>query len=210
MNKRQNLKRLFIFNALLLVVAFAFLQYSVVTHEEEPVLVVPKNVATNNIIHSPTVTGVLKERFIHYKTPEPMPDFPFKTAFDKDMTFDDLKAQWMILNLWATWCPPCLVEMPSLQNLQNKYGGQGVKVVAISLDRKMDGKKLRTFLSRKNFGPIAAYYGDGKRAMDLFAMRGLPTTYILEPGGRAIGSIAGDIDWTGEEATAFIESLIQR
>lgn len=126
------------------------------------------------------------------------------------MTFDDLKGQWMILNLWATWCPPCLVEMPSLQNLQNKYGGQGVKVVAISLDRKMDGKKLRTFLSRKNFGPIAAYYGDGKRAMDLFAMRGLPTTYILEPGGRAIGSIAGDIDWTGEEATAFIESLIQR
>jgi thiol-disulfide isomerase/thioredoxin len=205
MNKRQNLKRLFIFHALLLVIAFVFIQYSVVTHEEEPVLIT----MTESDVKMPVVKGVLKERFVHYKTPELMPDFLFKTAFDKDMTFDDLKGQWVILNLWATWCPPCLVEMPSLQELQNKYGGQGVKVVAISLDRKMDGKKLRTFLSHQNFGPIAAYYGDGKAAMELFAMRGLPTTYILEPGGRAIGSISGDVDWIGEDVTTFINNLIK-
>lgn len=209
MNKRQNLKRLFIFNAALLLVAFIFIQYSVVTHKDEPILIPPTHNVVDNAIKSPVIEGNFQDRFTSYKTPEPMPDFQFKTAFDKDMTFDDFKGQWVILNLWATWCPPCLVEMPSLQEIQNKYSGQGVKVVAISLDRNMDGKKLRDFLSRKGFGPIAAYYGDGKVAMKLFAMRGLPTTYILEPGGRAIGSISGEIDWTKDDATALIDSLIK-
>jgi len=116
MKKKSNLKRLFIFNGLLLVVAFAALQYSVVKNEPVQMLDI-----------SSVIQGGFAKRLTMYNTPRDIPNIQFKTVFNKDMSLDDLKGQWLILNLWATWCPPCIIEMPSLQKLQDTYEGQGVK-----------------------------------------------------------------------------------
>jgi thiol-disulfide isomerase/thioredoxin len=208
MKNQPNLKRLFIFCGLLLIVAFAMIQYSVSTHSQpndEPILVAPA--LTNNNIDFVLGEG-LSARFTAFDPFEPMPDFPFKTVFDRDKTFDNYKDQWVILNLWATWCPPCIVEMPSLQALQDAYGDKGVKVVAIALDKNMNGKKLRNFMAKHQFGAIAGFYGDGPDALKKFSMRGLPTTYILNPQGLAVGRVSGDFDWIGDEAKAFMDGLI--
>lgn len=199
--KKQNLKRLFIFNGLLLVVAFALIQYSVVNNTQ---MAISSELGVN-----PVVQGMFIERLTLFDNPKKIDDIEFKTAFDKDMSLDDLKGQWVVLNFWATWCPPCIVEMPSLQLLQDQYGGQGVKVVGISLDRNMNGKKLREFMKKYQFGPIAAYYGDWPIIRNQVEVKALPTTYILSPNGQAIGIYNGEADWVGEDANAFIESLIQ-
>lgn len=201
--KKQNLKSLFIFNALLLIVAFAVIQYSVVKHEDG-------SIPDTEFVIKPDIQGDFAKGFALFDTPQDFPNIEFKTSFDKNTSLNDLKGQWVILNFWATWCPPCLVEMPSLQSLQGQYGGYGIKVIAISLDRNMGGKRLRDFMNKHKFGPVAAHYGDWTIIKKQAGLAGLPTTYILSPNGQAIGVYKGDTDWVSDDSKLFIESLIQK
>lgn len=203
MTKRSNLKRLFLFNGILLLIAFILIQYSVVMHSPDT-----PQMEYKGELPKPIMEGIVAKRFELYPKPEPLPDLPIQSIMGAQLTFEDLRGQWVMLNFWATWCPPCLAEMPSLQKLQDDYGGQGVKVVAVSLDRNMTGDKLKEFMLKHKFGPVAGYFADGKEAMRLFGLRGLPKTYVLEPGGRAIGAITGDIDWGEDVARTFVDSLI--
>lgn len=195
-----SMKQLFLFNGIVLLVAFTLIQLSVVRHQEE----VSEMIGTG---HDPVIQGEFARRFTLYDDAITLTDIQFNTAFDKELSLDFLKGQWIILNFWATWCPPCLVEMPSLQALQDQFAGQGIKVVAVSLDRNMNAEKLRKFMADKNFGPVAAYYDANNTIMKSYDLRGLPTTYILAPNGKAIGVMEGDIDWVGQDAVAFITSL---
>ncbi len=196
MKKAKNLKRLFIFNGLLLVIAFATIQYAVV----------------NNTPHAnttpPMATGEFAKRLNIFETPSQMPNLEFKTVFDKYTDLSDFKGQWVIVNFWATWCPPCIVEMPSLQALQDHYQNINVKVIGISLDRNMDGQKLRAFMRKYQFGPIAAYYGDWPTIKKQVDVTGLPTTYIINPKGNAIAVYKGDANWESDDVKAFMDGLI--
>lgn len=200
--KQKKLVSVFIFNGLLLIAAFILIQYSVISHESGGKAAVPSDKI------EPVMQGRVAEAFTLYETPQTLPEFVFKTSFDKEIALDDLKGQWIVLNFWATWCPPCLVEMPSLQAMQDAFSGQGIKVVAVSLDRGMDGEKLRAFMTDKNFGPVAAYYDPQGGVMRQLSLRGLPSTLILAPDGRAIGIFEGDADWMSEDVRAFITSLL--
>ena len=194
-------KQLFFFNGLLFVIAIIFIQYSIATHSDEV-----QDVQISSV--KPVLQGRFAEAMTVFDEPQDIPNIEFKTIFGKDMSLDDLKGEWVIVNFWATWCAPCLVEMPSLQALQDAYGGQGVRVVAISLDRNMTGDKLREFMNDKGFGPVAAYYDATNSVMRSLSLRGLPTSIILSPNGKAIGKFEGDADWVGEDAKAFIASLL--
>lgn len=195
--QKRSLRSLFIFNALLLAIAFASIQFSVVKHTDETPLTL-----------TPVLQGRMAEAMTIFEAPEPFPEFTFKTAFNKNITLDDLKGQWVVLNFWATWCPPCLVEMPSLQALQDQIGGQGMQVMAVSLDRNMDGEKLRAFTNKNKFGPIAAFYDADGTVMRTLNLKGLPTSYIIAPNGQAFGVFEGDADWVSDDAIAFITSLL--
>ena len=201
---KRPLRSLFIFNGLLLVIAFAAIQFSVVRYEDSEPAPMP------TLPTDPVLNGRMAEAMTVFDTSIAFHDFTFKTAFDKDITLDNLKGQWVVLNFWATWCPPCLVEMPSLQALQDKIGGQGIQVMAVSLDRNMNGEKLRKFMDKNDFGPVAAFYDADGTVMRTLNLKGLPTTYILAPNGRVFSVFEGDADWTSEDALAFIQSLIDR
>jgi thiol-disulfide isomerase/thioredoxin len=209
------LKSLFLFNGLLLLIAFMLIQYSVVSHEEDTdetvnadLIASYESVLADQPSHNPILNGEVAQRTIIFDQPLTIPNLEFKTAFDKAMSLDDVKGQWIILNLWATWCPPCIREMPSLQALQDEYGNQGLRVIAVSLDRNMDGKTLRWFMGEKGFGPVAAYYGDYPTYKEQIEFRGLPYSYIVSPNGQAIGVVQGELDWISADAKAFIESLL--
>ena len=193
--KKRNLKWLFIFNGLLLVIAFGMIHYSV---DKTPIQQI------NEV--EPVIQGIFKDRFTLYDDPLLMPEIPFHNAFDRQMTLDDFKGKWVFLNLWASWCPPCIVEMPSLQQFQDLYESQGVQVVGLSLDKGFDGKKLRVVMERFQFGPVAAYYGDYPLLNEKIEIKSLPTTYVIAPDGRVIGVYVGDADWASDDAKMFVEN----
>lgn len=216
--KTGKLKQLFLFNGLLLAVAFILIQYSVVEHDDvqesdadAPVLVTTE--VENNGHVEDVYKGIIGEsafsrQMTVFDTAVEPYNIPFKNILGKDMTLDDLKGQWVVLNFWASWCPPCIKEMPSLQSLQDQYGGKGVKVIAIGLDRDMDRDKLGRVLQKFGFGPVAAYFGDWPTIKPHFEITALPTTFILSPSGQMVAMVKGHIDWVGADALAYIDGLL--
>ena len=117
----------------------------------------------------------------------------------------------MLLNLWATWCVPCRKEMPALDALQAKLGGDKFEVVAVNIDtRNLD--KPKAWLQEvgiKQLGyyadPSAKVFQDLKAAGKAF---GMPTTLLIDPQGCELGVLAGPAEWASEDAVKLIEAAL--
>jgi peroxiredoxin len=157
------------------------------------------------------------------KTEAALPPFQIKIiALDerkkeKNFTLSDLQgtavrlADWqgkvVVLNFFATWCPPCREEMPSLEKLYQVYQDQEFLVVGIAGD--VQGKKVvAPFI--KEFGVTFPVLLDRKnQVLRQYLVRGLPTTCVLDRQGRIAGKVAGGVDWNSEEAHVVIQRLLQ-
>jgi len=126
----------------------------------------------------------------------------------KPVTLADFKGQVVVVNLWATWCAPCVKEMPTLAKLQGEYAGKPVKVVAISLDRGTeDVAKARAFIASK--APLGFYHGDYDMAFALKpAVEGLPATILYDAQGHERARLSGGADWSGADARKVIDQLL--
>lgn len=120
----------------------------------------------------------------------------------------DFKGQVTVVNLWATWCAPCVLEMPTLAKLAASYQGKPVRVVAISIDKGDEAGKAKAFIAKH--APLA-FYHDPKMALP-FALKpaavGMPTTIIYGPDGVERARVSGEADWSGKDAKAVIDKLL--
>jgi len=138
----------------------------------------------------------------------PAPTTPILDAQGHTITLADLKAPVVVVNLWATWCPPCVKEMPTLARLQAAYPGR-VLVAPISMDAAADREKARAFMAEH---PPLGFYQDPKSAL-AFALdpptEGFPTTVIYDAQGHERARLAGAADWNGSDARAVVEALLR-
>jgi peroxiredoxin len=141
----------------------------------------------------------------------PAPDFTIKDA-DHSISLDQFRGKIVVLNFWATWCSPCIEEMPSLVQLQKKFQGTDVKVVAVSVDDDADayhrflkahGIDLLTvrdpgqrFQDGVN-SPVASRYGTSK----------FPETYIIDRHGVIRRKFIGAVDWNQPEIVEYLSRL---
>ncbi|HEY3696622.1 TlpA disulfide reductase family protein [Phenylobacterium sp.] len=120
----------------------------------------------------------------------------------------DFKGKVVVLNLWATWCAPCVIEMPTLARLAQAYAGKPVVVLAVSIDKGDDAVgKARAFIATHK--PLD-FYSDpnGKLPFALKPMAaGAPTTVIYGRDGTERGRVSGGTDWSGPDARAVIDRL---
>ncbi len=126
----------------------------------------------------------------------------------KTVNLADLKGDVVVVNLWASWCAPCVREMPTLAALQARYAGKPVKVLAISLDKgPEDLAKAKAFIADKP--PLVFYRGDYGMAFSITpAAEGLPTTILVGRDGRERARLSGGADWSTPEARAVIDRLL--
>ncbi|HTI68214.1 MAG TPA: TlpA disulfide reductase family protein [Caulobacteraceae bacterium] len=140
--------------------------------------------------------------------PTPPPGATFVDGAGKTLRISDLKGQVLVVNLWATWCGPCVKEMPTLAALQKTYEGKPVKVVAISIDTAKDTDKAKAFIARH--APLA-FYQDASLELP-FAFKppapGFPTTVLFDRLGQERGRVSGDTDWSTPEARAVVDRLL--
>lgn len=138
----------------------------------------------------------------------PAPVTSFQDAAGAQTRIADFKGKVTVVNLWATWCGPCVIEMPTLAKLAADYRGKPVQVVAISVDRPDDADKARVFIAK--YAPLA-FYHDPKMALP-FAFKptasGMPTTIIYGADGVERGRLAGGADWGGKDAKALIDKVL--
>ena len=114
-----------------------------------------------------------------------------------------------LVNFWALWCPPCLRELPSLARLAEERAGQDFAVVYVSMDFAESGAALTEVMSFKKVPPIDTLYIRDLESWESLKLKALPTTLILDRRGRVAYRMGGDIDWTGPQAKAFLDAVLQ-
>jgi thiol-disulfide isomerase/thioredoxin len=132
-----------------------------------------------------------------------VPVLSFTDRSGEEMTIGRFKGKIVLVNLWATWCPPCVKEMPSLDRLQAKLGGDDFAVVAISEDRQ--GLKIvEPFYEKTGLGHLDIYLDPQSTVSRALQLRGLPTTLILDRDGRELGRLEGSAEWDSADALALL------
>jgi thiol-disulfide isomerase/thioredoxin len=125
----------------------------------------------------------------------------------RTISLTDFRGKVVLLNFWATWCVPCVEEMPSLDNLQAKLGGDNFVVVAISTDRQ--GLPIvEPFLHKLGVRNLSTYLDPAHGAQRAFGIRGIPTTMVIDRDGRERGRLEGMTRWDSTEALALIRHYL--
>ena len=120
------------------------------------------------------------------------------------VTLSQLRGQVVVLNFWATWCPPCVEEMPSLVDMQRRLKDKGVIVVAISVD--VDGNAYQQFVKNHNVNLLTVRDPDQK-SNALYGTSKFPETYIIDRNGVIRRKFMGAVDWTAPDVTDFLSKL---
>ncbi len=118
-----------------------------------------------------------------------------------------LKGKVVLLNFWATWCAPCIIELPTLDALQRELGGADFEVVTISIDRR-GMEVVGPFWRERGFRHLAIRLDPASRLMRDFGVRGLPTTYLIARDGTVAGYLEGHGDWNSPEAKRLVRFYI--
>lgn len=123
----------------------------------------------------------------------PLAPLQFYDKSDRPVTLADFKGQPVLVNLWATWCAPCVAEMPALDKLQAKYPKNKFRVVAVSVD--MTSMKMVTgFLAAHKVENIDAYWDKDRQTALKWAYSGLPTSYLIDAKGGVVKRYEGVVD----------------
>lgn len=141
--------------------------------------------------------------FVVHPSPMETDDVAFEAADGGTVRLSDFRGKVVLLNLWATWCGPCRVEMPALDRLQAKLGGDDFQVVPVSLDRGAMDKPLALF-EELGIAHLDLYQDPSARLGSRLRAVGMPTTLLFDRQGREIGRLAGPAEWDSEAAIATI------
>jgi thiol-disulfide isomerase/thioredoxin len=132
--------------------------------------------------------------FVRRVPPAPAPEIAFKAADGRDLALADFRGRVAVVNFWATWCAPCVEEMPALDRLHASLAPEGIEVVAISVDR--GGMRLvGPFFETHGLRALPVYLDQTGASMRAFGVRGLPTTIVVDRQGRDAGRLEGAAEW---------------
>ena len=133
------------------------------------------------------------------------PDFTLKDLRGNTFTLSALKGKVVLLNFWATWCPPCIAEMPQLNKLHKKLGPRGLHVVAVSTDNSIGYP--RDFVSKNGIG-FTVLYDENRTVTRSYKVFSMPTTFLIDKNGIIIEKFFGDYEWADSVMVNKIEKLL--
>lgn len=136
------------------------------------------------------------------------PDFKAKILGENRFrTFADYKGQVVLLNIWATWCPPCKVEIPSIERLYREYGPKGLRVVAVSIDDYVSEDSIRAFA--KQYGMTFDVLHDPTHEIErLYQTTGYPETFVIDSDGTIRKKWIGADNWDSQGNRALVAQLL--
>jgi thiol-disulfide isomerase/thioredoxin len=145
---------------------------------------------------------------VRVEAQRPVPPLRFIDGEAKPHALADFRGRVILLNLWATWCPPCRKEMPNLDRLQEKLGGPDFEVVALSIDR--GGLfVVKSFYDEMDIRNLKIYLDANAEAMAALGAVGLPTTLLVDRKGWELWRIVGPVEWDDPEVVERIRRYLK-
>lgn len=141
------------------------------------------------------------------ENPPIQPNMVFRDPNGTEMRLADYKGKVILVNIWATWCAPCIAEMPMLDELQAKKGSSRFEVVTISLDRTPE--EAAQWFEKNGIENLPLWHDSTYGVSAKLKLPGLPTSIFYNRQGREIARIPGEVDWTSEEALALVDYLTE-
>ena len=136
---------------------------------------------------------------------KPLPDFAFLDAKDGERKLADWRGKTVLVNFWATWCAPCVKEMPSLDKLQAEMGKASFAVLPLSLDGPTRSK-VAPFYENAKLADLDIWFDKGRKVQQALEVSLLPTSILIDAQGREIGRLEGEADWDTPEAISLIKA----
>ena len=140
--------------------------------------------------------------------PRDVPDVAYRLEGGAPGTLEEFAGRAVVLNFWATWCPPCLVEMPSIDRLAAEHGGEDLAVVAMAMDRA-DDDRIRAFYERIDASHLGIYRDPNMKLARAARVFGLPTTLLISHEGKIVAQLVGEAVWDSRSALAVILPLAE-
>lgn len=137
---------------------------------------------------------------------QPAPDFTLPDLQGHSVQLATYRGQVVFLNVWATWCPPCVDEMPTIQRLHEQFYQNGLAVLTVSIDA-LGTQVVAPFMER--YGLTFPVLLDNKATLErLYHTGGVPESFILDKDGRLVEKIVGPRDWTNPQLVALFQRLL--
>lgn len=135
------------------------------------------------------------------------PDFTVKDMEGKDVTLSSLKGSVVLVNFWATWCPPCKEEIPSMIKLNKAMSGKAFRMLAISID---EGGKEAVDSFFKGSKDLPCYLDTDAKTSQLYGTTGVPETFIVDKQGVIQKKIVGGMDWSAPDVISYLDELLKK
>jgi thiol-disulfide isomerase/thioredoxin len=136
-----------------------------------------------------------------------VPNTTFLAGDGSERTLADYRGKGIVLNFWATWCAPCVREMPQLDRLAALVRGNGVEVLTVSEDRK--GMELApAFYKKNNLNDLPVLIDIKSGLSRAIKAKGLPTTVLIDPDGKEVGRVLGVAEWDSPETVKFVRDCL--
>lgn len=139
--------------------------------------------------------------------PADLPEVTFTDGADAARSSKEFAGRALLVHGWATWCVPCVKELPEVAELQKKYKDKGLVVLAISLDT--DPKKVTDFYAKQNITGLPVYLDKKAQMMRSLKIRGLPSSILVNKEGKMVFNNAGPVDWQSKTVQEQIEALLK-
>ncbi|AJE04828.1 TlpA disulfide reductase family protein [Geobacter pickeringii] len=138
----------------------------------------------------------------------PAPDFTLNTLNGELVKLSDLKGQVVLVNFWATWCPPCREEIPSLMRLNAAMAGKPFRMLCVSIDE--GGKVAIEEFFRKSGYSLPTLPDTDKRAGTLYGITGVPETFVIDKRGVILKKVVGGMEWDRPDVVAYLTDIMNK
>ncbi len=133
------------------------------------------------------------------------PVFSYRDSTGKEFSLADSRGKVVLINFWATWCPPCRDEMPSMESLQRHFSPDQFAILALSVDDSWE--TVNQFMKQQGF-TLPAYADFDKKISTLYGTAKFPETYILSKKGIVADKVIGPTDWSAPQMLAHLRGLV--
>ena len=157
--------------------------------------------------HAAVLDPFERAGIVEFKEGQRGPGLSLESLDGRTVTLNAYEGKLVVVNFWATWCTPCEVEMPALQNLWVRYRDRGLVVVGVSVDRGGPRSLIEPYVRGKKLTFPILLDPDLKTA-GAWRVTGIPATFLLRPTGEVAGAAHGPREWDGKEMTALLETLL--
>ncbi|MGS0828166.1 TlpA family protein disulfide reductase [Shewanella sp. 0m-8] len=148
---------------------------------------------------------LIMSRFIEMQSARSVPEVKFTDTKGDEISLKQFKGKLVLVNLWATWCAPCIKEIPQMENIRQVNKNNDLVVVPISIDEESD--KVQAFLERHKLGHYQTWLDPKKSIDQVMPADVVPATYVFDGSGNLVGFLRGYLDWGDKEVQPYLEKL---